>query len=146
MPSILEIKDLGELMKRGWSYRSVGSGSIKGVYCWKKYVVFDDGRKAFNNFVISDSADTYPNNGSLDGYYYEPISSFPVLSATSVYFVAFCFLVFCLARPFKSILRPLVLLIANFIFVYSFGLNNILWLSVTLLVCMTSFISVISPF
>ena len=52
----------------------------------------------------------------------------PVLSATSVYFVAFCFLVFCLARPFKSILRPLVLLIANFIFVYSFGLNNLLWL------------------
>ena len=64
----------------------------------------------------------------IGNYYYEPISSFPVLSATSVYFVAFCFLVFCLARPFKSILRPLVLLIANFIFVYSFGLNNILWL------------------
>lgn len=64
----------------------------------------------------------------IGNYYYKPISSFPVLSATSVYFVAFCFLVFCLARPFKSILRPLVLLIANFIFVYSFGLNNILWL------------------
>lgn len=64
----------------------------------------------------------------IGNYYYKPISSFPVLSATSVYFVAFCFLVFCLARPFKSILRPLVLLIANFIFVYSFGLNNLLWL------------------
>lgn len=64
----------------------------------------------------------------IGNYYYEPISSFPVLSATSVYFVAFCFLVFCLARPFKSLLRPFVLLIANFIFVYSFGLNNLLWL------------------
>lgn len=64
----------------------------------------------------------------IGNYYYEPISSFPTLSATSVYFVAFCFLVFSLARPFKSMLRPLVLLIANFIFVYSFGLNNILWL------------------
>ena len=64
----------------------------------------------------------------IGNYYYEPISSFPVLSATSVYFVAFCFLVFCLARTFKSLLRPFVLLIANFIFVYSFGLNNLLWL------------------
>ena len=64
----------------------------------------------------------------IGNYYYEPISSFPVLSATSIYFVAFCFLVFCLARPFKSILRPLILLAANFIFVYSFGLNNLLWL------------------
>lgn len=83
MPSILEIKDLGELMKRGWSYRSVGSGSVKGVYCWKKYVVFDDGRKAFNNFVISDSADTYPNNGSLDGYYYEPIGQDEAIELTA---------------------------------------------------------------
>lgn len=66
----------------------------------------------------------------IGNYYYEPISSFPVLSATSIYFVAFCFLVFCLARPFKSILRPLILLVANFIFVYSFGLNNLLWLLV----------------
>lgn len=66
----------------------------------------------------------------IGNYYYEPISSFPVLSATSIYFVAFCFLVFCLARPFKSILRPLILLVANFIFVYSFCLNNLLWLLV----------------
>ena len=66
----------------------------------------------------------------IGNYYYEPISSFPFLSATSIYFVAFCFLVFCLARPFKSILRPLILLVANFIFVYSFGLNNLLWLLV----------------
>ena len=65
----------------------------------------------------------------IGNYYYEPITSLPSLTITSAYFVMFCFAVFCLSRPFKSILRPLILLIANFIFVYSFGLNNLLWLS-----------------
>lgn len=54
-----------------------------------------------------------------------------VPSHVKCYKLLFCsilFLVFCLSRPFKSILRPIVLLIANFIFVYSFGLNNLLWL------------------
>lgn len=64
----------------------------------------------------------------IGNYYYEPIASLPVLTVTSVYFVMFCFVVFCLSRPFKSFLRPLILLIANFVFVYSFGLNNLLWL------------------
>lgn len=64
----------------------------------------------------------------IGNYYYEPITSLPALTVTSAYFVMFCFAVFCLSRPFKSILRPLILLIANFIFVYSFGLNNLLWL------------------
>ena len=64
----------------------------------------------------------------IGNYYYEPITSLPALTVTSAYFVMFCFAVFCLSRPFKSILRPLILLVANFIFVYSFGLNNLLWL------------------
>lgn len=64
----------------------------------------------------------------IGNYYYEPIRSLPALTVTSAYFVMFCFVVFCLSRPFKSFLRPLILLIANFIFVYSFGLNNLLWL------------------
>lgn len=65
----------------------------------------------------------------IGNYYYEPIRSLPTLTVTSAYFVIFCFVVFCLSRPFKSFLRPLILLVANFIFVYSFGLNNLLWLS-----------------
>ena len=65
----------------------------------------------------------------IGNYYYEPIRSLPALTVTSAYFVIFCFVVFCLSRPFKSFLRPLILLVANFIFVYSFGLNNLLWLS-----------------
>lgn len=64
----------------------------------------------------------------IGNYYYEPITSLPTLTVTSAYFVIFCFVVFCLSRPFKSFLRPLILLVANFIFVYSFGLNNLLWL------------------
>lgn len=64
----------------------------------------------------------------IGNYYYEPITSLPTLTVTSAYFVIFCLVVFCLSRSFKSFLRPLILLVANFIFVYSFGLNNLLWL------------------
>ena len=64
----------------------------------------------------------------IGNYYYEPIRSLPALTVTSAYFVIFCFVVFCFSRPFKSFLRPLILLVANFIFVYSFGLKNLLWL------------------
>lgn len=64
----------------------------------------------------------------IGNYYYEPITSLPALTVTGAYFVMFCFLVFCLSRPFKSFLRPIILLVANFVFVYSFGLNNLLWL------------------
>ena len=64
----------------------------------------------------------------IGGYYYEIPTSLPSLNATSFYFVAFCFLAFLLSRPFKSILRPYILLIANVVFVYSFGLSNLFWL------------------
>ena len=64
----------------------------------------------------------------IGDYYFEIPTSLPSLNATSFYFVAFCLIVFLLSRPFKSILRPYILLIANIIFVYSFGLNNLFWL------------------
>ncbi len=64
----------------------------------------------------------------IGDYFYKIPTSFPSLNATSFYFVAFCFLTFLLSRPFKSILRPYILLIANIVFVYSFGLNNLIWL------------------
>lgn len=66
----------------------------------------------------------------IGDFYYELPSSLPQLNATTFCFVAFCFLAFCLSRPFKSILRPLILLIFNFIFIYSFGINNLVWLVV----------------
>ncbi len=70
----------------------------------------------------------------IGDYYFEMPISLPSLNATSFYFVAFCFLVFVLSRPFKSILRPYISLIANVVFVYSFGLNNLIWLlSISLL-------------
>ncbi len=56
------------------------------------------------------------------------------LNATSVYFVAFSFIVFLLSRPFNSFFRPYILFIANVVFVYSFGLSNLIWLlSISLL-------------
>ena len=59
------------------------------------------------------------------GYLIELPKSLPQLSVTSLYYVAFIFISFCLARPFKSILRPYILLIANIIFLYSFSLFNL---------------------
>ncbi len=64
----------------------------------------------------------------IGDYYFEIPTSLPSLNATSFYFVAFCFLVFLLSRPFKSIFRPYILLIVDVIFVCSFGLNNLIWL------------------
>ena len=78
MTSILECKDINELIKLGWSYPlKTGSGSVSditGLYCWKKYVLLNDGNKDFLNFVVSDDKMKYPNNESLDGYYYEQVS------------------------------------------------------------------------
>ncbi len=64
----------------------------------------------------------------IGDYYFKFPTSFPSLNATSFYFVAFCFIVFLLSRPFKSILRPYILLLANVVFVWSFGLSNLIWL------------------
>ena len=61
-------------------------------------------------------------------FFYEVPKSLMALNATSVYFVVFCFAVFLLSRPFNSIFRPFILFIANIVFVYSFGLNNLIWL------------------
>ena len=64
----------------------------------------------------------------IGDFYYRLPTTLPQLSATSLYFVAFCFGVFCLARPFRSILRPLILLVANFVFVLSFSAKSLYWL------------------
>ena len=63
----------------------------------------------------------------IGDFYYEIPTSLINLNVTSFYFVAFCFLVFCLSRPYESKLRPCVLFLANIIFVYSFDLNNLIW-------------------
>ena len=60
---------------------------------------------------------------------YFTIPEFSDLSATTIYFVAFCFLLFTLTVPFKYILRPYVLLAANVFFIYTFGLNNLYYLA-----------------
>lgn len=57
----------------------------------------------------------------IGDFYYEIPTEFPSLVVTSVYFVVFCLMVFVLARPFKSILRPYILLIANCVFLWSFS-------------------------
>lgn len=104
MANVLECKDINELIKLGWSYpirstNSSGSSSdITGLYCWKKYLPLKDGNKDFLNFVVSDNEDEYPNEETLNGYYYEQIAqeelaqlmadtdsgSFPVSSIESV--------------------------------------------------------------
>lgn len=63
-------------------------------------------------------------------YYWDIPTSLPTLNATSFYYVAFVFICFCFARLFKSIIRPYVLLIANIVFLYSFGLDYLIIASV----------------
>ena len=73
--SVLECKDINELIKRCWSYPIRGAiSSGKGLYCWKKYILLGDDNKEFVNFVVSDNKTEYPDNGVLDGYYYETVS------------------------------------------------------------------------
>lgn len=62
------------------------------------------------------------------GDYYFEIPEFSDLSATTIYFVAFCFLLFILTVPFKYLIRPYVLLVANIFFIYTFGFNNLFYL------------------
>ena len=52
--------------------------------------------------------------------------TFPKLSATSIYFVIFAFIVFALSRPFKNKFRPYILLIANIIFLLSFSTYHLI--------------------
>ena len=61
-----------------------------------------------------------------DNYFTIPV--FTDLSATTIYFVAFCFLMFMLSVPFRYLIRPYVLLVANIFFIYTFGLNNLIYL------------------
>ena len=61
-----------------------------------------------------------------DFFYFEWPQSLMTLTTTSIYFVVFVFLVFCLSRIFNSILRPYVLLLANIFFLYTFGLNHLI--------------------
>ena len=73
--SVLECKDINELIKRCWSYPIRGTlSSGKGLYRWKKYILLGDGNKEFANFVVSDNKTDYPDNEVLDGYYYETVS------------------------------------------------------------------------
>ena len=62
----------------------------------------------------------------IGNYYYELPTALPELNATSFYYVAFVFLAFCLSRSFRSVLRPIVIAIANTIFLCSFGVNNLI--------------------
>lgn len=57
----------------------------------------------------------------IGDFYFEIPKEFPSLTVTSVYFVVFCIITFALSRPFKSILRPYILLIANCVFLWSFS-------------------------
>ena len=69
MQSVIECKDINELIKRCWSYRGQGPG--KGEYCWAKFKMEDGGSKTFDNFITDNDESKYPNGDVLDGFYYE---------------------------------------------------------------------------
>lgn len=62
----------------------------------------------------------------VGNFYWNLPTSFPPLAMTSVFYIIFLFITFVLARSYRSYLRPVVLLIANVIFLWSFSLNNLI--------------------
>lgn len=63
---------LNELLSKGWSYPLKGViSSGKGLYCWEKHKVLNDGTKEFVGFVAEDNESAYPNDGTQGDYYYK---------------------------------------------------------------------------
>ena len=60
----------------------------------------------------------------IGDFYFELPKELMQLDFVSIYYVLFCLIVFFLSRPFKAILRPYVICIANIVFIYSFGIMN----------------------
>lgn len=70
----------------------------------------------------------------IGGFFYEFPKELVSLNFTTIYYIAFIFIVFCLSRVNKSKLRPYVLLLANSLFVLSFGINDLIALVVITIV------------
>lgn len=62
----------------------------------------------------------------IGSYYYEIPNQLPQLSTNSIYFIVFAFAVFLLSTPFKNFARPIIILIANVVFLYSFSLYHLI--------------------
>ena len=72
MKSVIDYEVLSKLMKGGWSYPIKGAiSSGKGLYCWEKHKVLEDGSKEFIGFVAEDNESAYPNDGIVGDYYYK---------------------------------------------------------------------------
>lgn len=72
MKSVIDYEVLSKLMKGGWSYPIKGAiSSGKGLYCWEKHKVLEDGTKEFVGFVAEDNENAYPNDGIVGYYYYK---------------------------------------------------------------------------
>ena len=66
----------------------------------------------------------------IGDFYYEFPTSFPQLGNTTYFYILFVLAAFIIARPFGNFLRPLVLLIANVIFLYSFSVYNLIFVAI----------------
>lgn len=62
----------------------------------------------------------------VGNFYWNLPTSFPSMAMTSVFYIIFLFVTFVLARTYRSHLRPIILLIANVVFLWSFSLNNLI--------------------
>lgn len=72
MKSVIDYEVLSKLMKGGWSYPIKGAiSSGKGLYCWEKHKVLDNGTREFVGFVAEDNESAYPNDGIQGSYYYK---------------------------------------------------------------------------
>ncbi len=57
---------------------------------------------------------------------FELPSSFPALNATTIYYILFALVIFFASLPFKKMVKACILLVADVVFLYSFGINHLL--------------------
>ena len=75
----------------------------------------------------------------LFNYYFEPISTFPVLNVTSAFFIIFVFGTSLISYFWKSILKPYVLFLASIVFIWSYS-NDFYYLFIVLAYCIFGYI------
>lgn len=49
----------------------IPGGSVKGIYCWEKSKVLDDGTRELVGFITSNTETRYPDGDIYKGYYYQ---------------------------------------------------------------------------
>ena len=75
----------------------------------------------------------------LFNYYFEPISTFPVLTVTSAFFIIFAFVASLLSFFWKSLLKTYIIFLTSLVFIWSYS-NDYYYLAIVLSYCVIGYI------